>query len=709
VAITVSPVVATSGAATQAEHGGDEPSEAARAAPTSTRAAAVGAVVAGAVFLAVLLNGHLSLLQRPPAAEDFFDVQAHSLLHLRWDVPRSALFIEGFLVHGKIYEYFGPLPALIRLPVAAVTDSLDARLGQISMLLAFAVAMTFTIRLGTRLRPMVRGSAPVTRGERWAVGTFTFVVGAGSVLVVLAGRAWAYHEAEVWGVALALGAFEFVIAFTLTRRHKHLVLASALTTGALLSRTSVGLGPLAALGLLLLASLWPSARRLVGMRGDAPARSLLLLHVGAILVPIALYSYVNYAKFGTLFSVPFTSQLSKEAYRPILATNGGSMFGPKFVPTTALQYLRPDALHFSSLFPWVTFPPRESIASVGNVVVNRELTGSYPASMPLLTLLGVVGMVAVARPSRRRRPSLSSLRAPMVGGMVAAFATLTFASISHRYLSDFIPLGVLAALVGTHVVLRWTAAPPRHPVKAVAWTGLGLLVATSVWFNVGLGVVLGRAFFPDDDHALASFVAFQYDLHERFPGGPPPAVETGSQLPLPKHATAFVLGRCDALFWSDGLYWRPLERSEGGGRFRFRVRFPASPTGWEPLVVSGGDGRPQPIAVRVLPDNRVQFALGIFPGAAVPIRAGGSHALEVLMDATRGSSTEGTVSVTLDGKSAWWARLPNSIIGEPVRPLTDVTVGRSDLRGFAPRFSGILERLPAETALCRKLAPGARG
>ena len=109
-AITVSPVVATSGAATQAEHGGDEPPEAARSAPTSTRAAAVGAVLAGAVFLAVLLNGHLSLLQRPPAAEDFFDVQAHSLLHLRWDVPRSALFIEGFLVHGKIYEYFGPFP-----------------------------------------------------------------------------------------------------------------------------------------------------------------------------------------------------------------------------------------------------------------------------------------------------------------------------------------------------------------------------------------------------------------------------------------------------------------------------------------------------------------------------------------------------------------------------------------------------------------------
>jgi hypothetical protein len=47
----------------------------------------IGAVMAGAVFLAVLLNGHLSLLQTQHAAGDFFDAQAHSLLDLRWEVP----------------------------------------------------------------------------------------------------------------------------------------------------------------------------------------------------------------------------------------------------------------------------------------------------------------------------------------------------------------------------------------------------------------------------------------------------------------------------------------------------------------------------------------------------------------------------------------------------------------------------------------------
>jgi hypothetical protein len=77
------------------------------------------------------------------------------------------------------------------------------------------------------------------------------------------------------------------------------------------------------------------------------------------------------------------------------------------------------------------------------------------------------------------------------------------------------------------------------------------------------------------------------------------------------------------------------------------------------------------------------------------------------MDAIRDSADEGTVTVTLDGKPAWGTTLPNEIINEPIGPLTDVTVGRSDIPGLPPSFTGTLERLPAETALCRKLAPDA--
>jgi hypothetical protein len=617
--------------------------------------------------------------------------------------------VEGFLVHGKVYEYFGPLPALVRLPIAAATDSLDGRLGQLSLLAAFAIALTFTVRLASRLRPLVRGSVAVTRGERWAVGAFTFVVGAGSVLVFLAGRAWGFHEADLWGVALALGAFEYVIAFTLVPSRKHIVLASALTSAALLSRGSVGLGPLLALGVLLLASIWPRTRRLTGMVDGPKIRSRLAALLIGILVPMALYGYVNYAKFGTLFSIPFNKQLSKGMFvagPDVVAANGGSMFNPKLVPTTALQYLRPDTLRLSGPFPWVTFGAASG--NVGSVVIARTPTASYSASMPFLTVLGLVGLAGVVRPSRTRRPSLAALRAPVVGAIGASVLTFSYAYIAHRYLSDFVPLGVLAAIVGLHVVLRWTSAESRGAPRHGVWVALGLLAATSVWFNVGLGVMYGRVLVPNNDHDLAAFLSFQYQVRHWFPGGEAPAVRTGSRLPDPKHGSAFVIGKCDALYWSSTGAWRLLERSEGGGRFRLRVRFPPSPTGWEPLVVSGRGDRAQYLALRVLPGNRVQFAyLLIFAQEPVPIRPGHSYNLEVVMDATRGSPTEGTVRVTLDGRQAWSTTLPNGIIRERLRTLKDVTVGRSNIPGLAPRFTGTLKRLPAETSLCQKLAPDA--
>jgi hypothetical protein len=94
--------------------------------------------------------------------------------------------VDGYVVHGKVYEYFGPLPAILRLPIAGATRALDGRLGQLSMLCGYAVALGFAIRLACRLRPLVRGSAPVTRGEQALFATFTFLVGTGTVPMFLA-------------------------------------------------------------------------------------------------------------------------------------------------------------------------------------------------------------------------------------------------------------------------------------------------------------------------------------------------------------------------------------------------------------------------------------------------------------------------------------------------------------------------------------------
>ena len=67
---------------------------------------------------------------------NFFDTQAESFLRGDLAVPTGSLGIEGFRHDGHEYTYFGPLPAILRLPVAARTQSLDGRLTAPSMLLA---------------------------------------------------------------------------------------------------------------------------------------------------------------------------------------------------------------------------------------------------------------------------------------------------------------------------------------------------------------------------------------------------------------------------------------------------------------------------------------------------------------------------------------------------------------------------------------------
>jgi len=669
------------------------------------------------VFVAILLRGHPSLLQEPRSQGGYFDAQAHSLLDLRWDVPPEVVSFEGFRIDEKFYMYFGPLPALLRLPVAAVTDSLDGKLGSLSLLLAFGVAMAFTIRITARTRPLIRGSVAVTRREQWVTGTFVFVVGAGSLLVFLASETWVYHEAVLWGVALALGGFDQILAYVTNPTGRHLLLASVLASASLLSRGSVGTGPVAALALLLLASRWSRLRRLSGMVGGAGAG---LVPLGlALLLPVALYAFVNHAKFGTWFSVPWRAQVSA-AYpfnQEILAANGGSRFNVELIPTSFVQYFRPDGTVLRSLFPWVGFG--DGATDVGDVVTERIGNASWITSMPLLTVLAAIGLAGLIRARRAGVPALTALAVPVAGAAVGCVPTLAYTSLSQRYMADFLPLTLLLAAPGVHLLLRWAERTSR-PARRAAIVGLGALGAVSVWCNVGLSVWYQRLIVPathftdaslgtDEEGAdFTSFLAFQYDLHEGVPGGRPPYVAQGDRLPSASdhRGDVFVLGECDSLYWSDGASWRVVERSEGGGLYRLRVRFPESPTGWEPLLVNGRGDDAQHLSVRVLEGDRLQVAYNrLFATDPIPVRPGAFHDVDVLMDTIPGSAASGAVSVTVDGVPAWDAVVPNRIITDELRPLDDVSIGRADVPDVAPSFGGTIERRPAAIPLCRELAP----
>jgi hypothetical protein len=540
----------------------------------------VGALAATVVFGWVLFLGRVGLADERPAG-DFYDAQARALFDGRWDLRPEVLSIEAFVVDGKTYTYFGPVPALLRMPVLAVTDRFDGRLTQVSMLGAFAVTMVGVSLLAWRVRTLVRGDDPVHRREAIITSLFVFGLGAGSIVLYLASQAVVYHEAILWGIALSLLAYHSILGWLVRPARRTLLLASVFASLAFLTRASVGLGPVAALGLAFAvvaaaaisgsadgAAPRPWVRAFVPGLERRPSGRRVAACAVAVLAPLTLYASVNLAKFDTPFRLP----LEKQAFSDLdpnrqaaLDDNDGSLFGLKFVPTALWQSLRPDAISFDDAPPWINFP-RSPPTVIGDVTFDTlDESSSATATMPLLVVLGVVGLVAVVAVRRDSdRSALAALRLPVAGAVVGFGATLTIAFVAHRYLGDAFPLLVLLSLAGLHVCGRRFGGPPTKG-SIVLGTVLLVLGAWGVATNVALAVEYQRLIAPVDAETRYDFIRFQADVGDV---GAALTSLDGESVPSPtpgERGDVVIYGLedgdfvCDALLWSDGRNWYVLE------------------------------------------------------------------------------------------------------------------------------------------------------
>ena len=118
-------------------------------------ASLLGSMAALLVFGLLLTRGEPDLIEWQRSG-DFYDAQARGFLDGTWEVDGGVLSIERFESHGGTYMYQGPWPALLRVPLVAVTERYDGRLTQLSMLLALGVGLAGTIRLHWRVRRLAR-------------------------------------------------------------------------------------------------------------------------------------------------------------------------------------------------------------------------------------------------------------------------------------------------------------------------------------------------------------------------------------------------------------------------------------------------------------------------------------------------------------------------------------------------------------------------
>lgn len=566
--------------------------------------AAAGALALLAFTVVLLWPG--GNLLRADSYGQFYDTQARALLDGHWDVDPSIVTIEGFSTDSGTQIYFGPVPAIARMPIVAVTDRFDGRLTRPSMILADAVLLVALVRLADWLARMLAPSRRIRRTQ-WLHAFTVFSLGT-SIPLVVASWAWVYNEAIMWAIALATCALWLMVAHLVTNRRRTLVVAAVLATLTLLTRVSVGIGPIAALGLLGVTRLWPHRRSFWRPDGDREVeadrrRALATLVVGVVTVLVAggLYVSVNLARFGTPLRVPYERQvyvLGDRNRRAALDANGGNLSNPAYLPTQLLQAVRPDAIRFRSQFPYVGIPYGKAPLVVPATFEHRRLSNSLFVSAPVPFVLAVVGAVVILAPRRRFRsldPHRRKLAPLLAGSAMGTVGFLTFADIAPRYLGDAIPLMAIASLAAG-AALTGRSRPDNN--RRVASSSLrmgaisscaGLLAIGGVWVNSAFAMELrfdrsANAPFTE----TRSWAALQLDV-SRWTGDYPPAWVQRAITRRPTPGSLAVIGDCAGLYRANALGWTAIEGAPGASEAVVKV--PARGAGGRALLLSKQDER----------------------------------------------------------------------------------------------------------------------
>lgn len=672
--------------------------------------AALGAALAWVLFVVVLTYGRGDLVH-PETFGNFYDAQARALLDGHLDVDPDVVGFEGFRVGDRTHVYQGLVPALARMPLFALTDALDGRLTALSMAAAAAVALAHAAVLVVLARRLVRGDAPVGRAERWWVGATVAALGA-SPLLFLAAKAWVYHEALAWGAAWSVAALAHLLRWLVRVRDGDdrvgpLVWSGAAVVLALNSRLPTGVGALAALGLVgaaLLAGVLVGARggwdrrleRWFGWATPPRARTALAVLVATAVAGLGSYAAVNHARFGTAFGLPIAAQgvaTSDPEFRAAIEANDGSLFGLHYTPSVLWQLVRPDAVGLRGEFPYLAFPDRRPAALGDATFAERDRSTSLPVSMPVGTVLGAVGVVALLRARRWSEDGAAAVARPVALGAWASLAGVAVLGyIANRYQVDVWPAVVVCAAVGS--------AALGHRVRPGAGRRVlaGAVVAGALWgawLNASVALQYQRELAAGAwDGSRAGWLGLQAAL------GPDPElrrVGVDEDLPPPGPlGQVLVVGDCLATYRSDSELWLFLEGGPAAGSFELELRGRSpvegptvllegrGPDGVNRLIVEP-DGEPGHVhlQVEVVEDGEARRA---FPGPPFRLDPGDVVRLRTQFDWRTGS-----VEVRDRADRRLLGALTPMVPTGEVRPVRDPD-GPVEVRG-EPRSAEVCRRL----------------
>jgi hypothetical protein len=417
-------------------------------------------------------DGHLDLVQRPDPAKS-----ADSLRGDYWDLS---------LYHGRLYSYWGPVPALIG---AAVLRWFAISVPDDPMTLAFALVRA---AFGTAL--LVSAKQRFFSGHPWwptALGIGTLVLGAPMTLVL--SRPAVYEVAIVGGQAFVVaGTYAAFVALTRPRgiaTRPLLALSGALFALGIACRLSllVAVAAIVALTVAESASDTPRGGRLRWASLDA---AVMAAPLGLCLLALGAY---NKARFGSAFDTGLHLQLSQWMFHS----------GVRFVLPNLYSYIvKPP--QFDSHFPflhvagWDGFPlwwwMPDLVLHEGDYYF--EASAGFLWTTPFYAFAAVAWLALAGWIARgiRRRDLTPSAPAPRLAWLAAVSLVLVFASMapclvaagsSVRYLADGSAGLALGATLGLSLlVARARSRAARGALAALAFA----MVAGSIVVNLALWV-----------------------------------------------------------------------------------------------------------------------------------------------------------------------------------------------------------------------------
>jgi hypothetical protein len=357
-----------------------------------------------------------------------YDSQAEHFLRGDVGVDAAAIAHETMIVNGKVRMYFGPFPALLRVPLNFIYPAGHGKWSRISGFCAGVIALFAFAGL---VQIALRSSPLSSRARNWVSNACVIGFALGSPLLLLLGNLSIYDEAIIWGFAWSLAALYFACR-------------SRTTEGAALTRS------LLAFSFCAGAALFSRATFGAPFILIAPVLAIRLLHrqpirnITALLLPLgaafAFYLFLTYARFGDFSGMNMRYSINS-VQRDFAIKHG--LFRIERVPYSFADYFVLRGPKLQREAPFLEAGREDYDHEDLFVMPFTETYSSLLWSSSWILLGAAIGMAMLLR----SKGADTADRAIAAIFLLQVVVILSFMGLAQRYVAEFFPFLIFAFLI----------------------------------------------------------------------------------------------------------------------------------------------------------------------------------------------------------------------------------------------------------------------